>query len=77
MSVFLALRILNFMIRKWPQISSFKNPYHILLCFLRFKNKYDVFYPNGAIYAAHTNWIEQNDSFYKKEALGSRIVHSI
>ena len=32
------------------------------------KNKYDVFYPNGAIYAAHTNWIKKNDSFYKKEA---------
>ncbi len=31
------------------------------------KNKIDIFYPNGAIYAAHSKWINKNNSFYKKE----------
>ena len=31
------------------------------------KKKIDIFYPNGAIYAAHSKWIKKNKSFYKKE----------
>ncbi len=31
------------------------------------KKKIDIFYPNGAIYAAHSRWINKNNTFYKKE----------
>lgn len=32
------------------------------------KKKLDTFYPNGAIYAAHTNWVKKNTTFYSKES---------
>ena len=31
------------------------------------KKKLDIFYPNGAIYAAHTDWVKENKTFYEKK----------
>ena len=32
------------------------------------KKEYNLFYPNGAIYSAHSSWIKKNESFYSKDA---------
>lgn len=32
------------------------------------KKQIDIFYPNGAIYAAHTDWIKQKKSFYHSKS---------
>ena len=32
------------------------------------KKNLDTFYPNGAIYAAHTDWIKENNTFYDKNS---------
>ena len=32
------------------------------------KKKLDIFYPNGAIYATHTDWIKKNTTFYNEKS---------
>ena len=48
-------------------LTSFANKYDRFIPLS--KKKLDTFYPNGAIYAAHTNWIKKNTTFTLKNLM--------